>query len=69
MLKGLSALDQMEIVGVDNVVDFANKVFKNQYIAPSVLIFKYKYAQLKEAIAVSNSSTTFYVNKYNYRNF
>ncbi|GMT35458.1 hypothetical protein PFISCL1PPCAC_26755, partial [Pristionchus fissidentatus] len=51
MLKGLSALDQMEIVGVENVVDFANKVFKNQYIAPSVLIFKYKYEALKEAVA------------------
>lgn len=58
MLKGLSALDQMEIVGVDNVVDFANKVFKNQYIAPSVLIFKYKYSQLKEVIAVCNSKAT-----------
>jgi len=27
MLKNLSMLEQIEVVGVENVVDFANKVF------------------------------------------
>ncbi|KIH47549.1 hypothetical protein ANCDUO_22388 [Ancylostoma duodenale] len=49
MLKGLSSFPQIEIVGMDNAVEFAARVYKNQYTAPTVLIFKYRYAAAKEA--------------------
>ncbi|KJH45524.1 hypothetical protein DICVIV_08441 [Dictyocaulus viviparus] len=49
MLKGLSAFPQIEIIGMDNAAEFAAKVYKNQYTAPTVLIFKYRYAAAKEA--------------------
>ncbi|KAK6765470.1 hypothetical protein RB195_025400 [Necator americanus] len=49
MLKGLSSFPQIEIIGMDNAVEFATKVCKNQYTAPTVLIFKYRYAAAKEA--------------------
>ncbi|CAB3399876.1 unnamed protein product [Caenorhabditis bovis] len=50
MLKGLSTNSQIEIVGVENPVDFANRVYKNKYTAPTVLIFKYRYDNIKASI-------------------
>ncbi|EGT59439.1 hypothetical protein CAEBREN_32173 [Caenorhabditis brenneri] len=50
MLKGLSAIPEIEIVGVENPVDFANRVYKSKYTAPTVLIFKYNYVSIKNAI-------------------
>ncbi|UMM40659.1 hypothetical protein L5515_017200 [Caenorhabditis briggsae] len=50
MLKGLSAIPEVEIVGVENPVDFANRVYKSKYTAPTVLIFKYNYVSIKNAI-------------------
>ncbi|KAJ1355294.1 hypothetical protein KIN20_012633 [Parelaphostrongylus tenuis] len=52
MLKGLSTFPQIEVVGMDNAVEFASKVYKNQYTAPTVLIFKYRYAAAREAAKV-----------------
>ncbi|RCN41223.1 hypothetical protein ANCCAN_12830, partial [Ancylostoma caninum] len=49
MLKGLSSFPQIEIVGMDNAVEFATRVYKNQYTAPTVLVFKYRYDAAKEA--------------------
>ncbi|CAI5455701.1 unnamed protein product [Caenorhabditis angaria] len=50
MLKGLSGIPQIEIVGVENPVDFANRVYKSKYTAPTVLIFKYNYENIKNAV-------------------
>uniref|UniRef100_A0A1I7U0R6 Pyridoxal-dependent decarboxylase domain-containing protein 1 n=1 Tax=Caenorhabditis tropicalis TaxID=1561998 RepID=A0A1I7U0R6_9PELO len=50
MLKGLSAIPEIEIVGVENPVDFANRIYKNKFTAPTVLIFKYNYVSIKNAI-------------------
>uniref|UniRef100_A0A0K0D1R1 Pyridoxal-dependent decarboxylase domain-containing protein 1 n=1 Tax=Angiostrongylus cantonensis TaxID=6313 RepID=A0A0K0D1R1_ANGCA len=52
MLKGLSSFPQIEMVGMDNAVEFASKVYKNQYTAPTVLIFKYRYAAARDAAKV-----------------
>ncbi|KHJ96199.1 hypothetical protein OESDEN_03838 [Oesophagostomum dentatum] len=49
MLKGLASFPQIEIVGMDNAAEFATRVYKNQYTAPTVLIFKYRYLAAKEA--------------------
>uniref|UniRef100_A0A1I7XCZ7 Pyridoxal-dependent decarboxylase domain-containing protein 1 n=1 Tax=Heterorhabditis bacteriophora TaxID=37862 RepID=A0A1I7XCZ7_HETBA len=50
MLKGLSAYPQIEIVGMENPIEFAGRVYKNQYTAPTVLIFKYRYSAMIEAV-------------------
>uniref|UniRef100_A0A0R3PWH4 Pyridoxal-dependent decarboxylase domain-containing protein 1 n=1 Tax=Angiostrongylus costaricensis TaxID=334426 RepID=A0A0R3PWH4_ANGCS len=52
MLKGLSTFPQIEVVGMDNAIEFASKVYKNQYTAPTVLIFKYRYAAVRDAAKV-----------------
>ena len=52
MLKGLSGVPNIEIVGMENAADYAARVYKNQYTAPTVLIFKYRYQQVKDAIQV-----------------
>ncbi|PIO55153.1 hypothetical protein TELCIR_23463, partial [Teladorsagia circumcincta] len=49
MLKGLSSFPQIEVVGMENAADFVTRVYKNQYTAPTVLIFKYRYNASKEA--------------------
>ncbi|KAK5983423.1 Pyridoxal-dependent decarboxylase domain-containing protein 1 [Trichostrongylus colubriformis] len=49
MLKGLSSFTQIEVVGMENAADFVTRVYKNQYTAPTVLIFKYRYNAAKEA--------------------
>lgn len=56
MLKGLSAFPQIEVVGMENVAEFVARVYKNQYTAPTVLIFKYRYTPAKEAAKVRRSS-------------
>lgn len=38
---------------MDNAVEFATRVYKNQYTAPTVLIFKYRYTPAKEAAKVT----------------
>lgn len=59
MLKGLSAIPEVEIVGVENPIDFANRVYKNKYTAPTVLIFKYNYVSIKNAIQVLTEISKF----------
>ncbi|PAV88407.1 hypothetical protein WR25_05993 isoform C [Diploscapter pachys] len=49
MLKGLAALPQIEVVGMENPTEFANGVYKNRYTAPTALIFKYRYETVKKA--------------------
>lgn len=53
MLKGLASIPNIEIVGMENAADYAARVYKNQYTAPTVLIFKYRYQPVKDAIQVS----------------
>lgn len=48
MLKGLASLPQINIIGIDNPVEFFNRVDKGQYTPPTVLVFRYKYAELEE---------------------
>ncbi|CAQ16135.1 Pyridoxal-dependent decarboxylase domain-containing protein 1 [Caenorhabditis elegans] len=50
MLKGLSAIPEVEMIGVDNPVELANRVYKNKFTPPTVLIFKYNYVSIKNAI-------------------
>ncbi|WKY16820.1 hypothetical protein Q1695_001436 [Nippostrongylus brasiliensis] len=57
MLKGLSAFPQIEVVGMDNAAEFVTRVYKNQYTAPTVLIFKYRYVAAKEAAKVLRELT------------
>lgn len=52
MLRGLSTFSQIEILGVENPADFANRVYKGNYTPLTVLIFKYKYPDLQEVIKV-----------------
>ncbi|VDM40365.1 unnamed protein product [Toxocara canis] len=47
MLKGLSAFPEIEILGIENAAEFANRVYRGQYSPLNVLIFKYKYAELE----------------------
>ncbi|VDN20562.1 unnamed protein product [Gongylonema pulchrum] len=49
MLRGLSSFPQIEILGVENPAEFANRVYKGSYAPLTVLIFKYKYPELEEA--------------------
>ncbi|CAD6185005.1 unnamed protein product [Caenorhabditis auriculariae] len=50
MLKGLSTLPQIEIIGMENAAEFASGVYKNKYTPPTVLIFKYRYESIKTAV-------------------
>uniref|UniRef100_A0A914X5C4 Pyridoxal-dependent decarboxylase domain-containing protein 1 n=1 Tax=Plectus sambesii TaxID=2011161 RepID=A0A914X5C4_9BILA len=43
MLKGLSNFPRIELFGIPNAADFAMKVYKGSFSAPTVLIFKYNY--------------------------
>ena len=52
MLKGLSSISNIEIVGMENAADYASRVYKNQFLAPTVLIFKYRYQPARDAIQV-----------------
>uniref|UniRef100_A0A0R3RUH7 Pyridoxal-dependent decarboxylase domain-containing protein 1 n=1 Tax=Elaeophora elaphi TaxID=1147741 RepID=A0A0R3RUH7_9BILA len=59
MLRGLIAFPQIEIVGVENPIEFANHVYKGTYTPPVVLIFKYKCPELekKKIIKAINGSS------------
>ncbi|VDN03815.1 unnamed protein product [Thelazia callipaeda] len=52
MLRSLSAFPQIEIFGVEDPAEFANRVYKGVYAPLTVLVFKYKYPELEEAIKV-----------------
>uniref|UniRef100_A0A9J2PE01 Pyridoxal-dependent decarboxylase domain-containing protein 1 n=1 Tax=Ascaris lumbricoides TaxID=6252 RepID=A0A9J2PE01_ASCLU len=47
MLKGLSTFSEIQILGIENAAEFANRVYKGQYSPLNVLIFKYKYDELQ----------------------
>uniref|UniRef100_A0A0R3QFY3 Glyco_trans_4-like_N domain-containing protein n=1 Tax=Brugia timori TaxID=42155 RepID=A0A0R3QFY3_9BILA len=46
MLRGLAAFPQIEILGFENPVEFANRVYKSICTSPTVLIFKYRCPNL-----------------------
>ncbi|EFO27911.2 hypothetical protein LOAG_00572 [Loa loa] len=48
MLQGLTAFPQIEILGVENPIEFAKRVYKGICTPPTVLIFKYRCRDLKE---------------------
>ncbi|OZC08055.1 hypothetical protein X798_04947 [Onchocerca flexuosa] len=48
MLRGLIAFPQIEIFGVENPIEFANRVYEGIYTSPTVLIFNYRYPDLGE---------------------
>uniref|UniRef100_A0A0N5AKQ0 Pyridoxal-dependent decarboxylase domain-containing protein 1 n=1 Tax=Syphacia muris TaxID=451379 RepID=A0A0N5AKQ0_9BILA len=47
MLKGLSSFPQIQIMGIDNPVDFANKVYKGKIMPPTSLVFNYRHVNLQ----------------------
>lgn len=47
MLRELSGFAQIDIFGVDNPAELANRVYKENSTSPTVLIFKYKYSVLE----------------------
>ncbi|VIO87264.1 Uncharacterized protein BM_BM14753 [Brugia malayi] len=64
MLRGLAAFPQIEILGFENPVEFANRVYKSICTSPTVLIFKYRCPNLvlepvkKEKIPGCNSRSS-----------
>lgn len=52
MLKGLSTFSEIQILGIENAAEFANRVYKGQYSPLNVLIFKYKYDELQLSMKV-----------------
>lgn len=53
MLRGLTVFPQIEIFGIENPIEFANRVHKGICTPPSILIFKYNCPDLKEVKKVS----------------
>ncbi len=43
MIKGLSNFDRIEIFGVDNATDTANRIYKGQTVPLTAIVFKYRY--------------------------
>ncbi|EJW88243.1 hypothetical protein WUBG_00844, partial [Wuchereria bancrofti] len=63
MLRGLAAFPQIEILGVENPIEFANRVYKSICTSPTVLIFKYRcpnlvLEQIKKEIPRCNSRSS-----------
>ncbi|CAG9538675.1 unnamed protein product [Cercopithifilaria johnstoni] len=70
MLRGLTAFPQIEILGIENPSEFANRVCKGICTPPIVLIFKYRCPDLKKVkkdkipIAINGSSFVTVTNDY-----
>uniref|UniRef100_A0A8R1XUG2 Pyridoxal-dependent decarboxylase domain-containing protein 1 n=1 Tax=Onchocerca volvulus TaxID=6282 RepID=A0A8R1XUG2_ONCVO len=62
MLRGLIGFPQIEIFGIENPIEFANRVYEGIYTSPTVLIFNYRYPDLgkikKEKILTANSPSS-----------
>uniref|UniRef100_A0A1I7ZU56 Pyridoxal-dependent decarboxylase domain-containing protein 1 n=1 Tax=Steinernema glaseri TaxID=37863 RepID=A0A1I7ZU56_9BILA len=56
MLKGLSKFKQIRIIGFDNPVEYADRVYKGIYTAPTVITFKCFYNILPENNNVDTTS-------------
>lgn len=56
MLRGLTAFSEIEIIGIENPIEFTNRVYKGICAPPIVLIFKYKCPNSKEVNKVPQFS-------------
>lgn len=56
MLRGLTTFSQIEILGVENPIEFANRVYKGIYTPPTVIIFKYRCPDLEKVKKVSSTA-------------
>lgn len=59
MLKGLSSFPQIQIMGIDNPVDFVNKVYKGRTMPPTSLVFNYRHLQMHQADEVTTTKKWF----------
>ena len=57
MIKGIASFPRMEIFGVPHPQDFAEKIYTNQFPAPTVLTFKYNYHEAKNGSRRSSKTT------------
>ncbi|KAL3982624.1 hypothetical protein ACH3XW_47880 [Acanthocheilonema viteae] len=70
MLRSLAAFPQIEIIGIENPIEFANLIDKGIHTPPIVLVFKYRCPDLKVVkkkkipIAIDENSSETVTNDY-----